>query len=158
MIARRQTHFFAVDDDLLPVFERVEGEVPLKYVLTGEKRSAAYQTFARGADLPHLGIADRDSAIACDDFLVTKLETPINLRPVRLSSGSKVFLVDQLFNPDSVTLAPGGLWGDDVVLNGRVATASDSEIAQYLMKRFQSVIRKHFTRVKAFWVGPKAFE
>jgi hypothetical protein len=150
--------FFAVENDLLPVFERVENEMPLKYVLTGHMPTAAYQSFARGTDLPNLGIATASSETACDTFLVTKRAAPITLRPIRYTSGIEVFAVDQLLNPDTVTLTPGGVWDKDIVLNGRVATASESLIAQDLMKRFHAAVKKHFRKVKAFWVGPKAFE
>jgi hypothetical protein len=66
--------------------------------------------------------------------------------------------VDQLRNPDSVTFTPAGIWDDDVILHGRVATASDSEASQALMRRFHVAIKKGFAKVKAFYVGPQAME
>jgi hypothetical protein len=48
------------------------------------------------------------------------------------------------------------MWNSDIILHGRVATASDSKSARELMQRFRSAIRKNLTRIKAFWVGPAA--
>jgi len=76
---------------------------------------------------------------------------------IRRSDGSELFAIDQLANPDSVTFTAGGKWDKDVLLHGRVATASDSEIAKELMKLFNLVISKQFKKVRAYWVGPAAY-
>jgi len=49
------------------------------------------------------------------------------------------------------------MFGEDIVLHGRVGTASETPASQELMKRFHSVIKKNFTKVKAFFVGPAAW-
>ena len=74
-----------------------------------------------------------------------------------LDSGGTNYHVDQVFNPDTVIFTPGGLWTEEIVLNGRFATASLSEQAKRLMTRFSHQVKKHFVRVKAYHVGPKAF-
>src|SRR5262249_1559815 len=86
----------------------------------------------------------------------TEPAVPVVAREIRLTDGSIRFCVDQLSNPDSVTFISGGIWSDDIVLHGRVATASDTEASQQLMKRFAAVFRKKFSKIKAFWVGPRA--
>jgi len=53
--------------------------------------------------------------------------------------------VDQLMNPDSIVFLPGGAWDGNVVIQGHVGTASDSQLSQALMKRFQVAIKKSFT-------------
>src|SRR5262245_19610778 len=148
--------FFAVKDDLLPVLELIEGKGALKYARMGNFASHLIKdgigAFDTGAGIPNLGRASADSAAACEAFLICERGTPIKLRPVQ---GERV-CVDQLANPDSVEFKPGGMWTEDVVLHGRVATASDSEISKALMKRFQAAVKKIFSKVKAFYVGPKA--
>ena len=47
----------------------------------------------------------------------------------------------------------GGRWGEEVVLNGRVATVSGSDFAQELMKSFSRSFKKRFSKIKAFYVG-----
>src|SRR5262249_49812017 len=110
-----------------------------------------------GAEIPNLGKANADSSSACEAFLVCNRETPINLRTVQGNNVERI-CVDQLLNSDSVEFKPGGVWNEDVVLHGRVATASESQMSQTLMKRFQAAIKKAFSKVKAYYVGPQALK
>ena len=155
----KQIHFFALKEDLVPVLELVESKGRLKYILMGNFLKHEFKDgngFYAGAEIANLGAATAESSISCEDFLVSEAETPINLRTFRASDGRERVCVDQLANPDSVTFTPGGIWNEDVLLSGRIATASDLSISQALMKRFHSAIRKTFSKVKAFYVGPQA--
>jgi hypothetical protein len=149
-------HFFALKDDLLPMLEAVECDDPLKYVRTGNCLSPDFNEFLNGADIPTLGKASAESAIGCESFLVTPRTLPVILRPIKATGGTERYCMDQLINPDTVEFIPAGVWSDEIVLNGRVGTVSDSAVSQELMKRFNSAIRKQFTKIKAFWVGANA--
>ena len=157
---KKGTHFFALKEDLLPVLEIIERDYPLKYVRMGNflKEEFADESFLRGADIPHLGRATAESASSSQAFLVTERDLPINVRFLKTATGIERCLIDQLINPDTVTFLPGGLWKQDVLLYGRVATVSDTLIAKELMKRFQGPIRKQFTKIGMFWVGSRALE
>jgi hypothetical protein len=50
------------------------------------------------------------------------------------------------------------MWNEEILLAGRVGTASNSEESQKLMKRFHSAIKRRFIKVKAYWVGHGALE
>lgn len=157
----KRIFFFALKEDILPVLEDVERDGPLiKYVLTGNfltaDRERFSECFLRGADIPNLGEADQSTASVCASYLVTEQEVPVLMRPFTTSAGIERYCVDQLVNPDTVVLTPGGLWGEDIVLYGLVATLSNGEIAQGLMKRFKSALKKRFTKVGMYWVGDKA--
>lgn len=148
--------FFAIDDDLLPVFGMVEGKYSLAYVPTGQFSHRSLSLISHGREIPNLGSANDDSSIRCETYLVTKDSTPVEFRAIRRVDGSERFIIDQLLNPDSVTFTSGGKWGD-AVLHGRVATASDSDTSKDLMKIFNRAIKKHFKKVRAYWVGPTAY-
>jgi hypothetical protein len=152
----KQINFFALAEDLLQVLEIVEDGGPLKYVPMGQSPTEDCQEFSLGAQIPGLGKANTDSASSCQAYLVVDSETPTNLRPI-IVAGVTRYAVDQLLNPKTVTFTPAGLWGENVVLNGRVATVSDSVEAQQLMKRFSSAFKKRFRKVRAFLVGPGAY-
>jgi hypothetical protein len=94
--------------------------------------------------------------VGCDTYLICKRNQPIELRHFRDYERCERICVDQLANPDTVTFAAGGIWTDEIILEGCVATVSDSQASQELMRRFQSAIKKAFRKVKAFYVGPKA--
>lgn len=147
--------FYALKEDILPVIEAVELKCTLKYFRAGQFSESNQQSFSRGGEIPNVGTASSESSINCETFLVTE-SANINIRPIQQTDGSVRFSVDQLLNPDSVAFTAGGIWRPDVILYGRVATASDSVKSQELMKLFNSAFRKQFKKIKAYWVGPKA--
>jgi len=156
----KQIYFFGLKEDLVPMLELVESNGRLKYVRMGNflkhEFKESISVFDTGAGIPILGRATAESWVACESFLVCQRESPIILRSLQGSSSGERVCVDQLANSDSVEFKPGGIWNEDVLLNGRIATASESQISQALMKRFKAAIRKTFSKVRAFYVGPKA--
>lgn len=154
----KQLQFYAADGDLLPVLQAVESVGPLKYVRFGNFTAQNVEAFSAGSDLPNLGKATSESAISSESFLVCEPEVRIDVRRLPGADGIERFCVDQLANPDTVTLTPGGIWTQDILLYGRVATASESKASQALMRRFAGAIKKQFTKIKAVYVGRKALE
>jgi hypothetical protein len=143
--------FFAVKDDLVPVLDAVESVKKLRYVEMGQFQDWNYRSFPSAAEIPNLSTASADSAINSQSWLVIADSTPINVRRITPSNGTADrFAIDQLVNLDSVTLTPGGIWRDAIVLNGRVSTASTTVRSQELMKHFQPAFRRHFKKIKAF--------
>jgi hypothetical protein len=153
--------FFALKGDLLPLLELVEGKGRLKYARMGNFARREVQdgvnVFEAGAGIPNLGRASADSSMACEAFLICEQGTPINPRYFQGIDGERV-CIDQLANPDSIEFTPGGIWKDEVLLHGRIATASASQASQVLMKRFHVRVKKTFTKVRAFYVGPNALK
>jgi hypothetical protein len=154
----RQILFFASKADLLPVLEAVEIAGSLQYIRMGQSPNSEYRSLAHGAMIPNLGNATADSVAGCESFLVTESTSDVKVRTINVAGGTARYCVDQLVNPDSVTVTPGGLWSPDILLHGRVATVSESRISQVLMRRFDAGFRAQFRKVKAFWVGRDAYE
>jgi hypothetical protein len=154
----KQILFFGLKDDLLTMLDLVESKGALRYVRTGnfskDEIRAGISEFPKGAMLSNLGRASAESSAICETFLVCDNDTRINLRTA--GRGGERVCIDQLANPDSVAFTPGGIWNEDVVLYGRVATVSESDVSQALMKRFQAAIRKTFSKVRGYHVGPNA--
>jgi hypothetical protein len=154
-----QRHFYATADDLLPVFQDVEQRHTVVYSLMGSFESPQLAAVHSGAILPTLREPLADSnLVSCPDYLVTMHGTEVHVERRPQTKGGVRYLVDQLLNPDSVTLSHGGFFSDDVLLYGRVATVSKTKVAAQLHKAFCSSIAKRFTRVRAFYVGPNAIE
>ena len=152
----KRISFFALKDDLLPVLEAVEAKRPVRYTRGGPIPTEAYEQFMHGRDIPELGVATGNQYVACNRFLVTDADTPIQVQPVRI--GNCRFKISQLGNEDSVVLVPGGVWSEDILIYGEVGTVSDSPPAQALMRAFNAPIRKRFKRIAWAWVGPLAEE
>jgi hypothetical protein len=146
-----QTLFFGTRNDLVPVLETVESQRAIKYARSGKSNIPTAATFPTVTALPNLGIASHESSMASDTFLICgKTET---LRPREVRGH---YLFDQLLNPDTVIFTAGGLWGKEIMLNGRFGTVSTGVFASELMRLLRSAMRKRFKRIKAFYVGKEA--
>jgi hypothetical protein len=153
----RQRLFFAAGDDLLPVFETVERKRDLTYTLCGLFVSRQCASISAGREIPSLrSPAPHPSAIACPQYLVSAAGTPLTVREVPQMAGGVLYAIDQLANPDSVIIQPGGMYAPDVLLHGRVATASSTPLAALLQRAFASAIAALFQHIRAFYVGPEA--
>ncbi len=151
----RQLHFYGLHTDLLPMLETVERDGPLQYVRTGYAPTQKHETFQTGLLIPDLGKPNAASAVSAQTFLVAVRDAAIKPRLVKTRAGAW-YAMDQQLNPHTIVLAPGGLWEQEVVLSGRVATASDSAVAQELMRRFRSAFKKGFRKIQAYSVETNA--
>jgi hypothetical protein len=149
-------HFYATREDLSPVLQEVEGAVDLKYIRFGSYPSRSIQEFSSASEIQNLGVADKESAVACRKFLVLPRKVNLVVREPGRTVGGLRYTVDQLENPVSVVFAPGGMFGGDVLLYGRFSTVSRGKAAQQLLRRFDSRLRKYFVKIGAFYVGPEA--
>ena len=152
-----QIHFYATKEDLLPMLETLESKGNVKYVLRGIFAEPSVIALDHGKDIQNLGSATTDASVSCEAFLVCEPELQIFPRSVEVL-GEERFFIDQLYNPKTVTFTPAGMWNPDTLLEGSVTTASDLQESQRLMKRFHSAIKKHFVKVKGYWVGPEALK
>jgi len=149
--------FFASAEDLLPVLLGVEAKHPVVYTpcdTVNEPRADHYTT---AENLPTLFQAQPyESAICGPAYLITDAGTEVVLRHIRLNTGQDRWVIDQLVNPDSTVLRHGGLYGDNVLLPGGVGTAHKTKVARRLQRAFDNAIRKHFVKIGAYYVGPRA--
>ena len=152
----KRINFFATKDDLLLVLRKLEASRPIKYTRAGQLVGPVPEIWKSGDDLPQLGKATGDQAVACDPFLVIDEDSTVHVESRRMFNGQERFDVYQYMNPDSIELRPGGEWTDGAIIPGDITTISTSPISQALMRSAHSAIKKHFTRVRAFWVGPEA--
>ena len=152
-----QRHFFASSADLLGVFLRVESRDRFVFTLTGLFTTPQLQMFETGANLPTLHLPAEAQSSSCPTYLITLASSAINVRAVPQIRGGMRYAVDQLENPDSVTLTHGGLHASNVLISGRLATVSTSRTAKRIQSVFANAIASEFSRVQAFWVGPEAY-
>jgi hypothetical protein len=152
-----QRSFFATADDILPVLERVESRRSLRYALTGLFPTQSIESVTQGVAIPSLrSPASRPNAIDSPTYLVTSVDLIPCVRPIPQTTGGLLYAVDQLTNPDSISISFGGFWSPIVLLSGRIGTASDSSESTKLHRAFANAIAAHFSKIKAYWVGPEA--
>lgn len=150
-------HFYATSEDLIPVIEKVESKLSLKYARCGHFESADIHFYFSGLDLPTLGKPlAHESAVSDPAYLVSHRDTAIQTRELSEFKGRPRFAVDQAYNEHTTVLWHGGLYGSRILLHGRVDTISQSKQAQQIQRAFGSALRKYFARIRAFYVGPQA--
>jgi len=152
----KRVPFFATKNDLLLVLCELEAKRKIKYTRAGLIKGPTPEMWESGANLPDLGRAAGDQAVACDTFLILDGASTADVISRGTFNGEYRYDVDQGKNPNSVILNVGGEWVDGSLISGGVATISSSPISQSLMRAIHSAVKKHFTRVQAFWVGPEA--
>lgn len=151
-------HFFATANDLLPVFAAVESRRRLLYTLTGQASTPEIISFFAGEKLPTLRApATSDTASTAAAYLVTEVDRLVVSRRIQVQGEEMPrWAIDQLANPDSTVLWHGGFWRPDVLLNGRIVSASKTVPSLSLQRAFQTQIKRHFSRIGAFYVGEEA--
>ncbi len=149
--------FFATADDLLPVLLGVEARLSVAYTPFGHVNVPKVDHFYTARDLPTLFQPQPfESAVCGPAYLVTQSGAEIALSQLSPFDGKDRWAVDQLANPDSTVLRHGGLYGGNVLLQGEIRTAYKTKAALRLQRAFDSAVRKHFVKIKAFYVGPGA--
>lgn len=147
--------FFAADDDLSTVLEQAERKFRLRYYLCGDVGSMNPEWLPHWSELPSLGHASKPAASLDRAYLITESTAEVEVRCIDTQSGRR-YLVDQLRNPNSVVLQPGGRFDSVAVISGKISSVSKDGFAGGLFKAAGVALRRSFVRVKSYWVGPHA--
>lgn len=156
------TQFFALREDLLPIFAEVESRGPLRYARFGRYSEPRFSVYSSGAEIPNLSVATSGNGGAT--YLVYEPPTSLTLRKIIEKDRyqkpmGESYDLDQLHNPDTVAFDPGGLWRGEILLYGSVGTVPwSNESVKKLRARFQYIIRKRFKRVASYYVAAAALE
>lgn len=151
----KQFLFYATRSDILQIIDSIEEDRELQYIRMGNSAKRDITTFKRGRDIPNLGSADCSTGSLCESFLITSRSIVAEARRIESRDGP-LYCVDQLSNPESVVFTPAGRWGEDVILNGRIGSASDSLFSGDMIKRTGYAFKKYFTKIKSYQVGSQS--
>lgn len=151
-------YFFATRNDILPILEEIEKKIPIKYTVAGAFSVAVpLDTFFRSAEDARVGIPNYPNGLASWGFLITKPETQVALSFIQTIYGPRYF-VDQLLNPESQILTPGGRWANDIVLEGRIASVLKTPFSSKVERLFRRLASAKFEKIKGIYVGREAAE
>jgi hypothetical protein len=70
--------------------------------------------------------------------------------------GGIKYAIDQLENPGSVVIRPGGILGESALIAGMVGTVHHDKKAESLFRAFSDTLKQDFIKVKSYFVGPEA--
>jgi hypothetical protein len=156
ILSKRGILFFATGNDLRLKLKSIESNRRIKYVRCGMYDSENYPVYNTVDDFPNLGISTSgehtDGA-----FLVLDYNTDIILREVKQLSGGVKYPIDQRENSASIALWPGGLYGSDYIIHGRITTVHDEaskDLYGYFVKNFTKGFEKH----QEFYIGSEALK
>jgi hypothetical protein len=151
-------NIFATRDDLVPVLQEVELRHALKYLECGLFGDAERPVFHSSSELENLGISVAGDSNLEPTFLVLRSQASLKVREVLQRRGGIKYAVDQMNNPESIALKPGGRYGDSAIIAGMVGTVHHDKVAGELMAAFLKAFKARFTRVKSYMVGPEALK
>ena len=149
-------YLFATGADLVLVLWHLEQKFALQYVEEGMLSGTRPQVWKTVTDLPHFGQATGDQEIVCDPYLVTSLDAQVQVQSSVMSDGKLRYDVYPFGNPKSVLLRRGGRWQNGPLISGHFISSSEAELPRKIMNASRAAVRKHFTKINAFWVGPEA--
>jgi hypothetical protein len=148
--------FFAADGDLKEVAAAIEARQRLQYVVAGLFDTPELSIAGSVKAIESFGIAQTGDQAQERSYLVVPANRQINVREVPQRRGGVKYAIDQVQNPATVVMRPGGRFGDVAVIAGQIGTAADDVSALELFKLFEREIKRRFSRVKSHYVGPSA--
>jgi hypothetical protein len=152
----RQTYIFATRSDLEPGLRRIEAKRSLVFMLCGSFESSSRQIWNSLLEVKGLGLNPQGDHNRGDRFLVLDRAIRIDIRKVLQPKGGVRYFVDQLANPTSIVISPGGLYLDNGLVCGHIGTASDHAGSVVLYKQFTKALKTGFEHIGNYWVGPEA--
>ena len=87
--------------------------------------SSRPETYLSYADIPDFGRTCDPTAVMNQSYLVAPQGTVVQVESMQRIGGIN-FSIGQGLNKDTVTLSPGGMFGQDVLLYGSIGTVSES--------------------------------
>jgi hypothetical protein len=157
-LGRYQFMFFATAQDLTPVLSLLEAQKKLQYTPMRHVVTDRAQIYRSYADIPDFGRTYHPTAVSNPCYLVALQGTVVQVESIPQRTGGINFAIGQRLNKDTVTLHPGGMYDDDVLLYGSIATVSETEASLNLYDFMVEPYLTRFTPVHEFFLGSEAFD
>lgn len=150
--------FFATAEDLCPLLAAIESKCDLEFVECGlfdHEQRPVYRSLSSSSVL---GVALVGDSNREQTYLVGRAPAGFKVRSIAQRRGGTKYAIDQMINPCTVVLRPGGKYCDSAVIAGMVGTVSNDPTSIKLMKAFSDEIKKTFTAVRGNRVGCTALD
>lgn len=154
----KQIMFFAILEDIEPIFQEFEHTLDISYYLAGLHNDSKVFVANTIFEIPNLGVAAFGDWNQIDRYLILKRKEILNIREIVQKGGNIKYAIDQMNNPKSIELKVGGIYlqKEKVIVAGRVATISNDSDSIELFKLLSTKIKKYFKKIDSFYVGPMA--
>jgi hypothetical protein len=155
-MATKQTFFFAELEDIKQVLEPIETSENIQYCEAGVFDSFDVPIYSSFIQIPNLGFVGYGDWVLNKFYAVYPKADIINKREIHLYKGGIRYAIYQDNNPQSIILKPGGILTDGILVAGSVGTISGESSSVDLFNKYAKLIKKKFSRIGAFYVGPNA--
>ena len=152
----KMIHFFATREELLSVLTEIESEVDIHYAEAGMFEIPEVVKYSNSKEIPDLGVSKIGYARGETMMLIGELAREFSLRESPQRRGGVRYAVDQLYNPHTVSLAPGGLFDARTVIAGDIGTCTTSPISVNLFKVCKKIVRRRWNRIHSYYVSNEA--
>lgn len=142
-MTKHQLNFFATAGDLRNALAPALVAESPRFALAGTSAS------------PDVRMVDLGSLLPDRAYLIVGTGSEVRSRKITSSQGADRFAVDQMENPDTVSLRPGGLVGPKL-LAGQLGTARPTVASLALLALLRTGFRDNFVKIKSYLVGPEA--
>jgi len=147
--------FFATKEDLMSGIQAFEADHRVQYVLWGLFESPTFERYSSATEIPGLGRSIYGHrGEKC--FLVIPQDAELCIEAVPQRDGSTRYSVDLMNNFFGFAFKPGGVHEDRFIIDGSVGTRTGSQESINLCKDFIRKLRRGFTRIQSYYVGPQA--
>jgi hypothetical protein len=153
-----QFMFYATAGDLTPMLSILEAQKKLQYTPMRRVVSDRAQIYLSYAEIPDFGRTYDPTAVMNQNYLVALQGTAVQVETIYPRTGGVNFSIGQNLNEDTVTLSPGGMYGQDALLYGSIATVSESDASFNLYDFMVELYLARFAPVNEFFLGPEAFD
>jgi hypothetical protein len=149
--------FFGTRADLVAMFTAAEAKTQVWYVPEGLFPEAPTERYLTALQFPSLGLANMDKGRSEPRYLVLPSADALHLRVVPQRRGGVRFAADVLGNPGSISVKPGGVYGDWAMVPGAIMWGHGHEKSRTLFQIYARVIKEQFVCLRRhYWVGPGA--
>ena len=150
-------NLFATGGDWHNLLASIEDKIEVFYVKSGIKNDTLSCKESHrgweGLGSSISGNLNNDSA-----FLCVSKNASIKFRGVDQRDGGRIDFIDQMENPDTVSLKIGGQFGERILVAGQIGTISDSDWSLHAFSIFHREVKKQFVKIKSYFVGNEALE
>jgi len=148
--------FFATKSDMLNRLKEIELVKKIKYTKCGGYDSPNYIEFDSIDKFMNFGINTTGNHQS-ESYLVQDASIPVVAREIKQSSGGVKYFIDQMVNQTSIVLWPSGIYNEDYLICGHIATISDEKTSLEFYKLFTKAFVKGYKKVGRYYIGPEAF-
>lgn len=150
--------YYATPSDLTKVLKSVDNSMELMYYQYGNFKESEFPNAYKLTSLleyPQIGFSHTGDCKQ-EMFMVLLKSQPLKIKRVDAADGKRIIL-DVQQNEPCIMWSLGGMWKDNMIIMGQVATSKTDGQSQRIFSQIKRIIAKQFKRVGTYYIGPEVF-